>query len=333
MFIIFDTNIWLSELALNSPSGAAVRFYIQQQGATVVIPEVVRLELERNLRRRLEELVETIKNNHNQVLAIFGNLREVVLPTSHQIQEKVVEILSHVDVATREIPFSVEAARSSFLKTIDRVAPSDKSQEFKDGMIWAHCLDLLAKADVYLVTGDKAFYAGRDYCRGLADNLLAEAAAFPHRLMLFHNLTGLLTSIQRDVEIEKQKLVDAYLQAHSGGVERMLNRAGFTLEQPPEVEARLYVTEVADQLYIEFSIRYRCADSSGQGRTDADLELRGDGTYKTSTAEYVELRSQGERLVYSDEEGQKKTENVVAMVGSIVLGHRTVQHSVRFPLT
>ena len=47
MFIIFDTNIWVSELALNTASGAAVRFFVQECGATVVLPEIVRLELQR----------------------------------------------------------------------------------------------------------------------------------------------------------------------------------------------------------------------------------------------------------------------------------------------
>jgi PIN domain len=333
MFIIFDTNVWLSELALNSPSGAAVRFYVQQHRATVVIPEVVRLELERNLTRMLGELAERIRSSHKQLLAVFGNLREVVLPTSDQIQEKVAEILSHIDVPTREIPFTLDAARSAFLKTIDRAPPSDKTQEFKDGVIWSNCIDLLAEADVYLITADKAFYSGRDYARGLADNLRTEAAACSHELRLMPDLTGLLESIRRDVQVDEQKLVNAFLQTHSDRIERMLERAGFTLEHPPEVAVRLYVTEVASQLYIEFSIRFQCLDSSGQERTDATLELRGDGTYDTSTGEYLELRSQGETLVYTNEEGQTKTENVVMMVGTAVLGHRSVQHTVRFPLS
>jgi hypothetical protein len=143
----------------------------------------------------------------------------------------VAEILSHIDVPTREIPFSLNAARSAFLKTIDRVPPSDKTQEFKDGVIWSHCVDLLAEADVYLITGDNAFYSGRDYSRGLAEkNLRAEVAAYSHELRLIPDLTGLLESIRRDVQIDKQKVVNAFLQAHSGRIEGMLERAGFILE-------------------------------------------------------------------------------------------------------
>lgn len=333
MFIIFDTNVWLSELALNSPSGAAVRFYVQQHGATVVVPEVVRLELERNLTRMLCELTEKISSSHRQLLAVFGNLKEVVLPTADQIQEKAAEVLSHLDVPTRDIPFSLDAAKSSFLKTINKEPPSDRTQEFKDGMIWAHCVDLLAEANVYLVTRDKAFYAGRDYSKGLAENLLAEAAAASHELTLIPDLTGLLGNIRRDVQIDEKKLVDAFLLAYSASVDSMLDRTGFTLEEPPKVEVKLYATEVATKLYIEFVIRFQCSDSSDQGRTDAALELPGDGSFDTSTGEYLELRSNGEKLAYTDNEGQQKMENVVLMVGSVVMGHRSIQHTVRVPLS
>lgn len=333
MFIIFDTNVLMSALALNSPSGAAVRFYVRQHGATVVVPEVVRLELERNLTRRLCELREKISSGHRELLAVFGDLKEVVLPTADQIQKKVAEILSHLDVPTRDIPFSLEAAKSSFLKTIDKMPPSDKTQEFKDGLIWAHCVDLLAEADVYLVTGDKAFYAERDYSRGLAKNLLAEAKTFSHELSLIPDLAKLIEGIRRDVQIDEKKLVDTFLLAHSASVERMLDGAVFVIEGPPEVEVTPYATEVATRLYIEFVIRFQCADSSGQGRTDATLELPGDGSYDTSTGEYLELRSRGEKLVYTDEEGQQKMQHHVLMVGSAVIGHRSVQHTVRVPLS
>jgi hypothetical protein len=167
-------------------------------------------------------------------LAVFGNLTEAVLPTSDQIHEKVAEILSHIDVPTREIPFSLDAARSAFLKTIDRVPPSDKTQEFKDGVIWSHCVDLLAEADVYLITADKAFYSGRDYARGLADNLRAEVVEYSHELRLMPDLTELLESIRRDVQIDEKKLVNAFLQTHSDRIEGTLESAGFILEQPPE---------------------------------------------------------------------------------------------------
>ena len=50
MYVIFDSNIWISELGLNSARGAAVRFFLKSNGATVVVPEVVKLETEKHLK-------------------------------------------------------------------------------------------------------------------------------------------------------------------------------------------------------------------------------------------------------------------------------------------
>ena len=201
MLLVLDTNIWLSELALNSHRGAAVRFFIRQRKGVVCIPEVVRLELERNLTRSLTELTEKVRKNYEKLLGYFGKLKEVVLPTSDEIAAKVSEILTSLDVPTRDLPFSMEAARSSFLKTVDKTPPSNKSQEFKDGVIWAHCLDLLADDDVYLITEDKAFYNGRDYKQGLARELLKEASSSSHQIVIVPSLEDLLQDIQCDVQI------------------------------------------------------------------------------------------------------------------------------------
>lgn len=333
MFILFDTNVWISELALNSAAGAAVRFYVHQRNATVVVPEVVRLELERNLTRRLCELAAEIKSNHRQLLAVFGTLKEVIVPSESEITQRVSEIISQLDVPTKCVELSLDAARSSFLKTVNKVPPSDKTQEFKDGVIWAHCLDLLTEDDVYFVTNDKAFYDKRGLTRGLAKNLLEEAGGCRHQLQLFPDLGELLQDIRSRVEINKQELVSAFFPGRSENINRLLARTGFALDDTPRVEFDCYATEVATQLYIEFTITFQCSDISGQNRPDAVLELRGDGSFETSKREFLKLRSHGEKLTYSGEEGQQKVENFVLIPETVVVGHRSVHHTGKYELS
>lgn len=332
MFIVFDTNVWQTELALNSAAGAAVRFYVQQRGATVVVPEVVRLELERNLTRKLCEQAERIARDHRELLSIFGSLKEVVLPTSDQIRDKVAEILPRLDVPMRDIPFSVDAARSSFLKTIDKMAPSDKSQEFKDGVIWANCVALLADANVYLVTADKAFYEGRNYSSGLAKTLQAEAETYKYQLRLFPDIAGLLAEIRIELNVDKDHLVKAFLLEESNSSQSLLDQAGFVLAEPSEIGVKLFATELSSQLYIEFAISFRCEDASTRGRPDARLEIEGDGSYNTSNAKFGQLRKRQEKLVYADEGGQQKMQSVILAVGSAITVHRLIRHTIRSPL-
>ena len=45
MFILFDSNVWISQLGLQSENGAAVRYFANRRSATVAIPEVVQLEV------------------------------------------------------------------------------------------------------------------------------------------------------------------------------------------------------------------------------------------------------------------------------------------------
>jgi len=81
--------------------------------------------------------------------------------------------------------FTLESAKLSLQKINDKVPPSDKNQQFKDGVIWADCMNLLQKGDVILVTKDKAFFQDRVYDNGLAVNLKEEAVAFANNIKIW----------------------------------------------------------------------------------------------------------------------------------------------------
>ena len=194
MYVIFDSNIWISELGLNSAKGAAVRFFVKNRGATVVVPEVVRLETEKHLKSELEGYVAELRKNHRQLLAVFGKLKELVLPELHDIEEKVAAVFGKCNVEVLEVPLTLESAKNAFLRTVDRIPPSDKNQQFKDGVIWFECIRLLESDDVHLVTADKAFYKGRQYDSGLAEALSLEVKNAKHALFISPTLSALLTN-------------------------------------------------------------------------------------------------------------------------------------------
>ena len=113
MIIIFDTNIWLSELGLNSAKGAATRLFVKNKGAKVVLPEVVRLEAEINFKNQLSKYIDAIETNYRQLLCIFGKLKEIVLPSAEDINQKVESIFSKSQLEIVEIRFCLESALAS----------------------------------------------------------------------------------------------------------------------------------------------------------------------------------------------------------------------------
>jgi hypothetical protein len=333
MFIVFDSNIWRSELGLNSAKGAAIRFFINQKGAKVALSEVIKLETEHNLKNMIRDLMSKMVENHRQLLTIFGRMKELVLPDENEIEERVKKLFSQVKVEIVELPFTFESAKSSFMKIIDKQPPSDKTEEFRDGVIWANCLSLLKSDDVYLVTNDKHFYNSRSHDKGLAKNLADEASTYENTNKIFSDISELIAEIKSDVKIDSRHLVNAFIDNNRESIMGTLERNGFEMTGEPIAKSNLYVTEDPNRLYIEFEIQYLCNDLSASNRTDAKLILRGDGNYLLDKNTFSEMRNFGEELIFKLENGEEKQlRNVVIFAGGLVLGHKTVEHSVKWKL-
>ena len=200
MFVVFDSNIWISQRGLKSKAAVEVKEFIKAKEATLVVPEVVKIEVERKIREELIERKKAIKASRDYLAMLFGSVDNMSLPTDVQIDRLVSRLIEDTGVQIRHMPLTVEAAKSSFDKILCKARPSDTNKEqFADGVIWANCLELLEESDVYLVSGDKAFFRDHNYDHGLAPNLYEEAKPRPNTLRLFSDLERLLQDERQDV--------------------------------------------------------------------------------------------------------------------------------------
>lgn len=333
MIVVLDSNIWLSELGLNSARGAATKFFVKQKSARIALPEVVRLETEHHLRNNLKGYISKMQDSHRQLLTVFGKLKEVVLPDEEEIEKKVRELFCNMDVELIEVPFSLESAKQSFLKIVDKLPPSDHKQQFNDGVLWSDCVKLLEQDDVYLVTSDKAFYKDRNSTKGLAPNLAEEISQAKHSVKLVSSLLELLQELQTEVTVNEEALAEAFFDKNQQSINDILSRNGFELGKRLRVNKTLYATERPSFLYIEFTMEYDCKDAIEENRTDAILVLRGDGSYRADTGGFEDLRNFGEALSFRLEDGsEKNVRNQVIFAGGITIGHKEVAHTVRYKL-
>ena len=333
MIVVFDSNVWLSELGLRSGASAAAKFFLNHSGARLAVPEVVRLEVQHNLHARLTKHIEEIQTNYRQLLTVFGKLKEIVLPTNADVKALIEALFDSIEVAKLEIPFSLESARSSFLKTIEKSPPSDKTQEFKDGVLWADCLGLLSSESVVLVTSDKAFYQDRQYDKRLAQNLAAETRQFSNPLTIMPTLSDLLKTIRTPLTLNEDSLVEAFLTQYKESIYGILNRRGFDLGSRQSLTYTLFATENPNILFLEFSLAYSCSDVRREGRTDAMLLLNGDGSYNPTTGAFSDLRNFGEHLKYRMADGsEQENRNHVLFLAGMVIGHKEISSVVRYKL-
>ena len=333
MIVIFDTNIWISDLALTSNVGSAVRFYLREQRGRIGLPEVIKLETEFRLRTTLAEHIDGIRASHRQLLAVFGRLKEVVLPTQEEIEALISKVFSNLGVEIQEYPFTLDNARASLIRAVQHLPPSDKNQQFKDGVLWEDCLVILKTEPVYLVTEDRAFYKNRDPKLGLADELAKDVSVAQNEFQIFSSLRDLLSQIKTGVNIDPASLMDAFMAVQGNKLRDMANKHLFTIDGEPKATLDVFVTEKPSHLYLTFTIELPCVDATTNGRTGARILARGEGAYDAEAKRFVELANRGEQLLYQLPDGtEKKLENIVLVVGSMVIGHRTVEHSVRHKL-
>ena len=234
----------------------------------MVIPEIVRLEIEERLTGLLLELRKQAEDSHRQLLKVFHKLQPLALPSEDDIRGVVSRIVANFDVPIREVEFNRDVARSSMIKLIRRIPPSRTKEEFRDGVIWAHCLELLDEGEVYLVTRDKDFYDQRSYQNGLASELVSEMekCSRVNRVILMKDLNDLLSEIRVPLELPMAQLFESIRDRESEAVAKILVPHGFETVGSVRGEVHCFATENADQVYFDFRLSQPCRDSTGSGR-------------------------------------------------------------------
>ena len=300
MLIVLDTNIWISQLALGSSGGSAVRHFMRRKGATLVVPEIIKTELHENLTEWLMELRDRIVSSHRQLLTVFGTLPNISLPSNEQIEQVVVGTIEKLDVPTRIVPLTDQICQLAQSRVKRRIAPSEDKEQFGDTVIWINCMELLKENDVYLVSEDTGFYQHKDYKQGLKKVLKKEIRAFDNKLFLFDNLDQLLEEIEEDTAITNDAIVEAILDRDRTTIFKILRDHGFEICGPSEGTPTCFITEKANLIYFTFDLTQPCRDITGQGRRNGELKLKGKGMFNFDIAEIADVQNDHIRLSYPD---------------------------------
>ena len=336
LYVVFDANIWFAELGLTTKQAAAVRFFLGRKNATVAIPEVVSLELKARLAEKFRTAKSQTERTQREILSILGSWQDVPLPSDEEIKAAIDALVDDIDVPNVHIPFSLLSARSSLNKVINKISPSQHKEEFRDGVIWADCIDLLDKGNVYFVTNDSAFYEHKkdqSSC-DVASDLLPELSGHKNTLTLFRNLGQVLEEVRSDVDISEDAILQVVFQAEDEEISRIVRSKGFRFKGSANVQITPYITEKANQISFRFRIRQPCEDTTLEGQQAEDLSLSGEGFFDTATntidAKRLHVSNFG--FDYRDADGRTFAMGSVRIKASLGAGHGKRQHTIRLPI-
>lgn len=333
MIVVFDANIWISHLYANAPLRASVLLYLRRKGATVALPEVVRLEVERHLKRRLREFRDNAADNYDRLLKVFGRMKEASFPSDQEIDARVGRFFEDTGFSLRDIPFSLESARDSFIRTVDKRRPSHGKQQFKDGVIWADCLKLMQEEEVILVASDSAFFEENNPKKGMAEDLAAEANGAAHSIKLLHTIYDFVAEVRQPLKIDEDQVIQA-VKAHKlwEAVQRYVIGAGLTPEAE-QLRYEVFATEEPNVLALSCDLRIPCVDARGEGRTNAEAFVVFDCKRHEITKAIDSIAPSSLGIKYLDADGELiERKDAYLYAEGIFIGHREVVNRFREPL-
>jgi hypothetical protein len=284
--VVLDTNIWIESRLLRSPLGAALLFWLHHSRARIGLPEVVELEISKNIVNRCADAIAGIEKNYAWLDSIVGAC-DYTLPTGEEVERAIKERLDCLLHSSHRISFTLEHAKAALMRVNEGTPPNGaKDQQFKDSAIWEAILELASRYTVHFVTRDAAFYDGRDTRQGLASNLKSQCEALGRDVHLHRDLTTLLLDLQAasppvgyDYQFIALKLADLFRDYW----QEWAQRKGFQIGELKSQEISAFTTEGEGSLALGFEFNFDAVDlEAGENlmKNAGTLVVKGSGNHE-----------------------------------------------------
>lgn len=333
LLAVLDTNTWRSTQLLKDPRSAALLYALDSVGGKIGMPEVIEREVFKHGVAMGRLARESIEKNLRTIRALLGESPGVRLPTDQDFETVVNGRLAELEHLFHRVSFTAEIA----LRALDRVdlkqPPSAAGQQYKDSVIWEHCLDLAGTFDVHLITADKAFYQQGNYQRGLDERLRSELADRKLHVSIHANIEPLLIGVSANVSssFDPSAAGDAIQDATIVTVRRSLESDGWVLGDRRSATFDAFVTERIDTLFLNFVIEYATRSGSDAAVTSRAV-VEGQGMYRPAAAAVTDVRLSVIKKYIVDEFGVVERKHVFGHLNAALGGPPPIPYEVRAPL-
>jgi hypothetical protein len=209
------------------------------------------------------------------------------------------------------------------------------SQQYKDSVIWRVALRAAEHSDVYLVTSDGGFYAGKDSGQ-LADALAQEVTELGRSLTLFRSVEALLQHwATNKPSLQTQALREIVSEAVAEELSAILPaHGGFIVQGDAHAAIEVFLTEVHDQVAISGDFEYYLADPefADDAEPRAGAVVRASATVGLDGPEVLEVTLDSVKINAITPHDERNIANVIFGKAALSLGVRYESYSLRAKL-
>ena len=194
-YVVLDANIWVADRLLQSSIGSAFLYAVTRARSSILLPEVVELEVARVLAEKAEQAVGTIRRELTLLQQLSGHDLSLIAPSALAIEDGIKDRWKSLSGSLLRVPFTHDHAKAALQRVIRKSPPcGDNNEQFRDCCIWEASVSMARDRVVHLVSADSAFYQSRDKSAGLATALRSELKAVGHSLLIHPSLSDFLAA-------------------------------------------------------------------------------------------------------------------------------------------
>lgn len=256
MHVLLDTNIYLADITFGKPEHEALRNYLQTAHGHIVMPHVVKGEVEKNIKSKAQSEINKLQQLYSVSLGLIADT-----PSHEQLEESIKDkfILGlHrnriVDVGYGDITLEAVTERS----LLETPPFKSKGRGFRDALIWYSLLEYLRANPEHKV----AFITDntQDFGVGsLKAELVAELAelGFQERVVYFQSLNEFLAEYSEPIAFINDEFVEASINDEVESYAESVDESDLDIDYPSR-DAEWNVTElVYEEAVIENYYIYR----------------------------------------------------------------------------
>ena len=202
--------------------GAAMLYGVRQSGMKIVLPEVVEVEVREAMVRSGDKHWRRARDAAEFAEKAVGKSPTWEFPEPEELRAAADQRWLQLSDLIVRVPLSLKLSRAAVQRVSERRPPSSTGkEEFRDAVVWEHCLVLANKLPVHLVTSDRDFFSGNDLAPDLAD----EAGQRRYGITVYRKSAELVKAVGADVQIDID-LIEAGLDS---AIEKRLRGFGFSI--------------------------------------------------------------------------------------------------------
>jgi hypothetical protein len=284
--VLLDANIWVAERLLQSSLGSALLYTLTRAKASIVLPEVVELEVNRVLPDLAEKAVAVIGREASLLRQLSGHNLLFTGPSALSIADGMKDRWQKLDGLLLRVPFTYEQARSALNRVLKKSPPSgDNNEQFRDCCIWDAALGAASDRPVHLISADSAFYENRNRSSGLATALREELRSTKRDIGIYPGLKEFLTAIGDSTStIDEEAIGLAIVQSVTPRAREIATeKNAFELGAAHKPKIKGYATPKPTLIAVSFEVAFDLKFVEDRGRLEehdeAELKLKGVCSY------------------------------------------------------